>query len=56
MRLIRLVLLAVIVTLLVGVVVGVMTGTTGALEKAVLVVVGLLLLAAASRARRVGAG
>jgi hypothetical protein len=56
MRLLRLVLLAIIATLLVGVVVGLATGTTGVLEKAVLVAVGLALLTAAARVRRLPAG
>jgi peptidoglycan/LPS O-acetylase OafA/YrhL len=54
-RLLRLVLLVVLVILLVSVVVGIVTGTTGLAEKAVLVAVGLLLLVAASRVRRLGA-
>ncbi len=56
MRLLRLVLLATIATLLVGVVVGLATGTTGVLEKAVLVAIGVALLATAARVRRLPAG
>lgn len=56
MQLLRLVVLAMIATLLVGVVVGLSTGTTGVMEKAVLVAVGLVLLAAAARVRRLLAG
>jgi hypothetical protein len=53
-RLLRLVLLLVIATLLVMVVVGLATGSTGALEKAVLLAFGLLLVVAATRVRGLG--
>jgi hypothetical protein len=56
MRLLQLVLLAIIATMLVGVVVGIATGATGLLEKAVLVAVGLALLVAAARVRRLPVG
>jgi hypothetical protein len=48
-RLIRLALLVVIALLLVSVVAGIVTGTTGALEKVVLAVAGVMLVYAASR-------
>ena len=47
-------LLLVIAALLVMVVVGLATGSTGALEKAVLLAFGLLLLVAAARVRGLG--
>jgi hypothetical protein len=57
LRVLRIVLLVVIALLLVAVVaVGVGSDDTGVAEKAVLVIAGLLLLLAASRVRRLGAG
>ncbi len=55
LKLLRLVILAVITVLLVEVVVAIASGATGALEKAVTVAFGLVLVLAASRARRLGA-
>jgi hypothetical protein len=51
---VRYVLLAIIVLLAVAVVVGIASAGTGALEKAVLVGGGALLVLAASRVRRIG--
>jgi hypothetical protein len=53
-RLLRLVLLLVIATLLVMVAIGLGTGSTGALEKVVLLAFGLLLIVAAARVRGLG--
>jgi hypothetical protein len=52
MRVVRLVLLLAIAAGLVEVVIGVASGATGALEKAVIVAFGVLLVIAASRVRR----
>jgi hypothetical protein len=54
MALVRFALLAIIVLLAVEVVIGIVSGGTGALEKAVLVGCGALLVIAASRVRRIG--
>ena len=54
-RLIRLIALLVILGLLVEVVVALVSGSTGVVEKAVVVLVGILLVLAASRVRRLGA-
>ena len=54
-RLLRFALLAVIALLLVSVVMAIVTDTTGALAKLFLAAVGLLLVFAASWARRLGA-
>lgn len=53
-RLLRFALLAVIAILLVSVVIGIVTDATGVLEKLLLAAVGLLLVFAASRVRRLG--
>lgn len=52
----RIALLVVLFLLLVSVVVGVVAGETGALEKAVLVVFGLVLIWLVRPVRRIGAG
>jgi peptidoglycan/LPS O-acetylase OafA/YrhL len=54
-RLLRFLLLFAIAVALVEVVVAVVSGTTGVWEKAVVVLLGLALLFAASRVRRLGA-
>jgi hypothetical protein len=54
MKVVRIVLLCVIAVLLVEVVISVASGTTGVVEKAVIVAAGILLVLGASRVWRLG--